>query len=316
MNMNGRLMRGALVWAIPLFPLMALHAGCGKDRSADENSDGDSHVGGAKSIQEPDPDEFKPGVDGGYAVGDEVEEGQEVEVRDDDEDEDDEPVGGAAGSEGGVETKGCSVASGLLRDFKRGDQDGGHPDFEMFWGSGELGLVSSTLGPDHKPMLADGARETITSEASFGTWYRTTKGTNRAFVVFLSLEEKAGMLTFGSDAFFPLDEMAFGNQGMPHNYGFTTEFHTRFVYRGGETLVIRGDDDIWAYVAEQLVIDLGGPHAALQAKITLDDLADELALEVGQEYPLDLFHAERRSVNSTFYLETNIAFSDCNVFYP
>jgi hypothetical protein len=43
----------------------------------------------------------------------------------------------------------------------------------------------------------------------------------------------------------------------------------------------------------------------------LDDKAAELNIVKGSPYKLDLFHAERHSVNSDFRIDLNFAFQDC-----
>jgi fibro-slime domain-containing protein len=44
--------------------------------------------------------------------------------------------------------------------------------------------------------------------------------------------------------------------------------------------------------------------------VNLDQRAGELGLQVGGTYPMDIFHAERHTVASTFHIETTI---DCFV---
>lgn len=76
---------------------------------------------------------------------------------------------------------------------------------------------------------------------------------------------------------------------------------------GGEVFTFRGDDDLWMFINEQLVIDLGGTHSPLEASVNLDLEATRLGLVRGQTYPMAIFHAERHTTGSNYRIETNIS---------
>jgi fibro-slime domain-containing protein len=65
-------------------------------------------------------------------------------------------------------------------------------------------------------------------------------------------------------------------------------------------------------VNNHLGIDLGGLHPQVSRAIHLDEVAQQFGLQVGQTYPLDLFHAERHTDASHFRVETSIEFTNCN----
>jgi fibro-slime domain-containing protein len=202
---------------------------------------------------------------------------------------------------------------GVVRDFRRGDRPGGHPDFEMFTGDGESGIVASQLGSDSKPVYVDVPHRFTTGKANFDQWYRNVPGVNLPYLLYLVVEPNAGVFTFDSESFFPLDDQGFGNEDFEHNFGFTTEVHTTVAYTGGETFNFSGDDDLWVFINGRLAIGLGGVHPPAASRIVLDDQAGSLGISKGGIYALDLFHAERHSHSSVFRIDTDLRFVDCSI---
>jgi fibro-slime domain-containing protein len=243
-------------------------------------------------------------------------------------------AGSGSGGSAGSGTTGCgSVLTGVVRDFKRGDQGDGHPDFQTFEGDGLEGIVEQALGDDRKPTYVgtephfDGSQQHTTTPANFRQWYISDDDgvINQTFRLHLFLARQPdGKYTFESDNFFPLDGAGFGDQGLDngetppvlHNYLFSTELHTAFRYKGGETFRFEGDDDLWVFINGRLAIDLGGMHSELEETITLDSAAGQLGITVGNVYSLELFHAERRRVHSHFRIDTNLEFVDCGTVVP
>jgi fibro-slime domain-containing protein len=224
----------------------------------------------------------------------------------------------------------CSVIVGVVRDFRPAPATDGHPDFDTYAGSGPTpGLLEAELGADGKPVYAslceampDEAAcpfgQQTTSRDDFDAWYRSTEGTNLSFAVYLNFEEENGVSTFESNAFFPVDDAGYGDSDdeHDHNFGFTTEVHTKFRYGGGEHFTFTGDDDLWVFVNGKLAIDLGGLHPAASADLDLDAQADDLGITTGNVYELSLFHAERHFTESNFRVDTTIAFTECGLVGP
>ena len=63
-----------------------------------------------------------------------------------------------------------------------------------------------------------------------------------------------------------------GLDNQSHNFYFTLEMHASFVYIPGLSFTFRGDDDVWVFMNNQLVIDLGGVHAPLEKTFSVDEL--------------------------------------------
>lgn len=245
--------------------------------------------------------------------------------------------GGAPGGDGDEGGNCQPKPIGLLRDFRsiypEGYPDSGntdlltqcpvYDDFEYPWpdpidylGHPEEGIAAQTLGPDRKPVIADPEHDykTITSPETFAAWYRDDPVCTKTFEYELPMEVDpvTGNFTFDSSAFFPLDDRGFGDSGIsgvddPHNFHFTFELHMTFVYREGDVFNFTGDDDLFVYINDELVIDLGGAHSPMSASVNLD----ELGLTPGEEYPIDFFHAERAQYESNFHIETSLVFSNC-----
>jgi fibro-slime domain-containing protein len=151
----------------------------------------------------------------------------------------------------------------------------------------------------------------IKSATTFNQWYTTADGVNMEVKSSLALDETApgsGVYVYDSNAFFPLDGQGFGNTpGQTHNFHFTTEANVTFRYETGQKFTFRGDDDLWIFVNGKLALDVGGLHQALEGTIDFDAQAATLGITPGSRYRMDIFHAERQTLESNFRIETNIS---------
>ena len=207
----------------------------------------------------------------------------------------------------------CSqVLQTVVRDFRGYPGPNGepkHPDFE-YQVADVKGIVAEMLGTDGKPVYAPPGPTTITNGPdAFNQWYRDTPDVNiriESQITLVPHPTKAGTFVYDNDAYFPIDDMGFGNQFQSHNFHFTTEVHFDFPYRGGETFTFRGDDDLWLFVNGHLALDLGGVHAAETGMVDLDQQAAALGITTNHTYRMDIFQAERHTSASTFHIETTL----------
>ncbi|MGH7437153.1 MAG: DUF4215 domain-containing protein, partial [Polyangiaceae bacterium] len=128
---------------------------------------------------------------------------------------------------------------------------------------------------------------------------------------------------FASTTFYPVDGLGWNDPavlgdagapqtdqdcagGSPHNFSFTSELHYPFTYVASApaaTFSFTGDDDVYAFINGQLVVDLGGVHGATSGSVTLNATeAATLGLMDQGWYSIDLFQAERHTCGSDYTL--------------
>ncbi|MEM1071692.1 MAG: fibro-slime domain-containing protein [Planctomycetota bacterium] len=220
--------------------------------------------------------------------------------------------------------------TGIVRDFQVT-----HPDFETYAGSAPKDMVMPDLGSDGKPVLnvdlaasrGWGKPAAVTSKESFDQWFRDVPGVNVSIPLTIQLEREdrpeGTVYAFAKEKpeyFFPVDNQGYGlsMEGLrwaspgTHNFHFTYELETKFVYTDPNerdapfVFSFTGDDDVFVFINGKLAIDLGGVHSQLHASVNLDEKAEYLGIEPGEEYQLKLFFAERHTSESNFRIETNL----------
>lgn len=182
-------------------------------------------------------------------------------------------------------------------------------------GGVKKGFVGVNLDADGKPVV--GTAACVPTEIT--QWFRTQDlaGSTNATCYDLEITyDDQGVWVADFTNFFPLDGFLFldpaqtianpwnkiTSNNASHNYSFTMEVDAEFVYQPGQTFDFRGDDDVFVFIDNRLVVDIGGVHGPASAAVKLDTLG----LVADETYSFKIFFAERQCCGSNFKMSTSI----------
>jgi fibro-slime domain-containing protein len=89
------------------------------------------------------------------------------------------------------------------------------------------------------------------------------------------------------------------------NFNFCMEMHANFKYEKGQKFNFIGDDDVWVFINNKMVIDIGGAHWPIKDSVLLDTVQ---GITAGNRYDFDLFYCERQFSGSNLLIKTSIYF--------
>ena len=126
--------------------------------------------------------------------------------------------------------------------------------------------------------------------------------------------------------FYPIDDFEFLDEahtvrnpkydhdisGCNHNYSFAMKVSAQFKYVRGQYFEFRGDDDVWVFIDNRLVVDIGGCHNPEEGAVDLDTMG----LVEGKEYPFHIFFSERNATGSNFKMRTSINLQTQKTYLP
>lgn len=97
------------------------------------------------------------------------------------------------------------------------------------------------------------------------------------------------------------------DDGKEHNNLFGMKYQINFTldsdYIGPLEYFFFGDDDLWVFLDNQLICDLGGVHSSYGGKVDLWNFIDKDNRTESKEYTLTIFYTERGLSGSTCYME-------------
>jgi len=195
------------------------------------------------------------------------------------------------------------------------------------------GMVEKTLGANGVPVRSANFPASCTNAEHLDYWFIPEEVPGTSYTnatcrdVTLELDDKGFWVAQKDDespegGFFLLDDFKYlddnntvlnpyydqvdGNaddQGNKiHNFGFSMKVQAQFEYVKGQKFTFNGDDDVWVFINNQLVVDIGGQHHKTEATVNLDTLG----LVEGEIYPFHIFYAERMRTQSNFKMRTSI----------
>ena len=216
----------------------------------------------------------------------------------------------------------------------------------IYASTAQQGIVLDTLGPDSLPIPA---HETTASARAAGinelsenvtghnpvqkgdNFYMWFHETDRSLQVDDSVTfERIGnnVFKYGGANIFPLDGIDFSKGDIStngHNFHFTAhlQFAIKVAASGKEKFEFTGDDDVWVFLNNKLVLDIGGLHTALNGWFIINEdgtlttyveTAGEKTIDIGLSkndiVNLDFFYAERSTS------ESNVNITISNMIWP
>ncbi|NLB64722.1 MAG: fibro-slime domain-containing protein [Fibrobacter sp.] len=191
----------------------------------------------------------------------------------------------------------------------------------------QLNMVEEFLGPNGLPVKSDKIDSSCTASENIEGWFipqEIQDSYTNAVCYDLPLEfdhegfwlaDIAENQEKGIDGFFPLDDFIWLDEAQtirnpkhqieresPHNFLFTMVVDAQFSYHPGQYFEFRGDDDVWVFINNRLVVDLGGVHGPEEGAVDLDTLG----LTIGDEYSFKIFFVERNCCGANFKMRTSI----------
>lgn len=196
----------------------------------------------------------------------------------------------------------------------------------------ESGLVEDELSSSYLPVTKGG--EALPNRGlDFDRWFAEVEGESKFYAGMLNLgyNTETASFEYGNEAFYPLNEIAGVSKtdvnADGNNHLFTVSFGVPFrvLKSGEEEFEIFADDDTWVFVNDRLVLDMGGIHDIMGAKLKINEEGEVYAAvgDIDLAYSgvrldensavIRVFHADRDSYDSVFKVRfTNMVLNITN----
>lgn len=96
------------------------------------------------------------------------------------------------------------------------------------------------------------------------------------------------------------------------NFNFALVSEGEFVYHEEDNLFFdfEGDDDVYLFINNKLVMDIGGAHSISKETVELNEYKNDLDLKDGEVYSFKFFYLERHGYGANMRINTNIRVTD------
>lgn len=96
------------------------------------------------------------------------------------------------------------------------------------------------------------------------------------------------------------------------NFNFALVSEGEFVYHEEDNLFFdfEGDDDVYLFINNKLVMDIGGAHSIAKETVELNEYKNDLDLKDGEVYSFKFFYLERHGFGANMRINTNIRVTD------
>ena len=170
----------------------------------------------------------------------------------------------------------------------------------------KLILVKDTDGSYYMKAYTDGAK--IKYDEANGAIYNSNVDNSNISRFLYPLCDKGYDAYLGDTTDVQSGTAADTNYPARPNGNYTLRGESQFVYYADQNQYFEftGDDDVYLFINNKLVLDLGGAHWSLTKRVNMNEIAAQCGLVDGEVATFTFFYMERFSDCSNFGIRTNM----------